>query len=69
MMVWKIILKKRNLTCGNAESGSISGRLPDDPGGFTCMLAVFLYIKTDERAVVELQKASACVRSLVQWSR
>ena len=26
-----------NLLTGVRESGSISGRLPDDPGGFTCM--------------------------------
>ena len=27
---------------GVRESGCISGRLPDDPGGFTCMKCCFL---------------------------
>ena len=30
---------------GVREPGSISGRLPDDPGGFTCMIKV--HIKTE----------------------
>ena len=45
MMVWKIIYNFFFFFLfplpGDpvllAESGSISGRLPDDPGGFTCM--------------------------------
>ena len=32
---------------GVQESGCISGRLPDDPGGFTCMRNVYLYQKGD----------------------
>ena len=31
------------------ESGCISGRLPDDPGGFTCMLCVYLNLQTVAR--------------------
>ena len=45
MMVWKIIYKKKKKLhpgdsvslVGVLESGFISGRLPDDLGGFTCI--------------------------------
>ena len=64
MMVEKIIYKKKKKNPGDSvslmgarESGSISGRLPDDPGGFTCMRTSFEMVvesSTKHKHVVQI---------------